>query len=319
MNRLILSSILVLIFAICSCDSAGTIAEPIESMNKDVNEVLVAIKPMESEDVLSRLATSDNDVVFTWELNDTIGIFPSQGGQVEFPITAESVGSSNAEFTGGGWALKADYTYSAYYPFYFYNRKATKIPISYVGQTQDGLGNNSHLSDYVCLASGPVKVENGSLTFPLMHVGSVLRLTLTLPKATTYTSLTVYTDAKVLPVKKTINLQDAENKEEVVELSDRITLNLKNVKTTTTNEEAVFWLGFPSVSQGTHPLKVVIYDKYGFTYVGDIFKNDDTPAFASFTKNKHQKRKASPVLTEGFNFGLDGWGNDGTDYGGSVN
>lgn len=316
MNKVLLSSISALILTICSCDSAGTIVEPVRA---DVEEVFVTVKTMEREDGMSRLATSEA-VVFTWELNDTIGIFPSKGGQVEFPITEESEGKSNATFTGGGWALKAGYQYSAYYPFNFYNRDLTAVPISYIGQTQDGLNGNprAHLSNYIYLASAPVEVQNGSLTFPLLHVGSVLRLALVLPEATTYTSLAVFTDAKVLPVKKTINLCDSELPENVTELSDRITLNLKNIKTTQENEEVVFWLAFPSVSQGTHALKVAVFDKYGHAYVGEIWKSEDTPAMASFTRNKYQMRYASPVLTEGFSFGYGDWGSDGNDYGGTL-
>ena len=317
MKKALLSSVAVVAFSICSCDSTGTIEKP---MHEDVNEVFVTVKPMEGEMSSSRLATSDA-VEFIWEFNDTIGIFPSQGGQVEFPITEESVGKSSANFTGGGWALKAGYSYSAYYPFDFYNRNATQVPISYLGQTQDGRGTKAraHLSDYVCLASGPVFVENGALRFPLSHVGSVLVLTLTLPEATTYTSLSVFTDAKVIPVRKTINIHDAEVTETVTELSNRVTLNLKDIKTTQPNEEVVFWLAFPSVAEGSRALKVVVYDKYGYSYVGNICKNTGEQAMVSFTKNKFQRRYASPVLTEGFNFGVGGWGSDGTDHGGSVN
>ena len=55
-----------------------------------------------------------------WAKNDTIGIFPSKGGQVEFPIE-EGTGSKQALFDGGDWALKAGRAYAAYYPFNRWN------------------------------------------------------------------------------------------------------------------------------------------------------------------------------------------------------
>ena len=57
-----------------------------------------------------------NALIFNWAVGDTLGIFPNKGNQVEFPIT-EVQGSTSATFDGGGWALRNDASYAAYYPF----------------------------------------------------------------------------------------------------------------------------------------------------------------------------------------------------------
>ena len=57
----------------------------------------------------------------TWAANDTVGVFPNEGIQTCFPMIS-GVGTKNATFDGGGWALRSNYSYSAYYPFNFYNR-----------------------------------------------------------------------------------------------------------------------------------------------------------------------------------------------------
>ena len=322
MKKILLTSLSALFLAVCSCDNGGAVAGAVsEDLDEtEVNEVLMTVLPMEEESSDSRLATSEQ-FQFTWELNDTIGIFPAKGGQVEFPIKPENVGTSSAKFDGGGWALKSSHRYSAYYPFNFFNRDATKVSLTYLGQKQNGTGAQAraHLSDYVCLACAPTTVVNGFVNFSLSHVGSILKLTLTLPEATTYTSLSVFTGAKVLPVRKTINLQDTDVAETVTEWSDRVKLDLENITTTGANQEVVFWMAFPSVDASSHALQVVIYDENGRPYVGNVLQESGEQAKADFWRNYYQRRFASPVLTEGFLFGMEGWGSDGTDHGGSVN
>ena len=56
-----------------------------------------------------------NGATFSWAENDTVGIFPDKGRQVDFPINSKA-GSHVAYFNGGGWALKPSSSYTAYYP-----------------------------------------------------------------------------------------------------------------------------------------------------------------------------------------------------------
>lgn len=302
-------------FGACSSDVA--VVEP-DSPHRDVEKVQVTVKGLEAEDdVLSRLVV-ENGTSFKWAALDTIGIFPTQGGQVEFPITEESVGSSTAYFEGGGWALKAGYSYSAYFPYNFYNRNSTEVPVSYLGQEQDGIGNSSHLTNFTFLAAAPTPVENGALDFTLMHIGTVMNLNLIFSRPETYTSATVYTDAKVFPVRKTVNLQDSELAQTVLELSDSLTIRLKNVTTTHAGDTVPVWLVFPSVNEPNYPLKVVVVDADGYKYTSDIRKKDETAATADFNMHKFQRRYANPVLDEGVHSGIGGWGSDGKDYGGSA-
>lgn len=51
------------------------------------------------------LEDTEEAVRFTWADNDTVGIFPSEGVQVYFPMVS-GAGTQTATFTGGGWALK---------------------------------------------------------------------------------------------------------------------------------------------------------------------------------------------------------------------
>lgn len=289
-------------------------------INEDVKTISITIADMEEETPHSRMnVVLEDKIRYRWEANDTIGIFPSKGGQVEFPIEGNG-GETSARFDGGGWGLKTDYSYSAYYPFNFYNRKATAVPISYLGQKQNGTGElaRKHLSNYAVLATPPVTVEETALNFTLNHVGAIIILHLTMPEANTYTSATLYTDSKVIPVLKTINLMDEQLPQTSTKMSDRLTIDLENVTTQAPNQEIELWIAFPTVSESTHTLNVVVYDKYGIAYSGEVYKKDkETVSDVVFKKNTYYNRYASPILTENFNFGVKKW-DQGSNIQGSV-
>ena len=307
MKKGLLLGIPLLCLSLYSCVSNEETSSP---LGEDVKTISITIADMEEETPYSRMnVVLEDKMKYKWEAYDTIGIFPSKGGQVEFPIESEG-GETSAKFDGGGWGLKTNYTYSAYYPFNFYNRQVTAVPLSYVGQKQNGTNElaRRHLSNYAVMATPPVTVEDAALKFTLNHVGSIIILHLTMPEAATYTSAVLYTDSKVIPVMKTINLTDEQLTQTPTKMSDRLTIDLENVTTQTANQEIALWIAFPAVSESTHNLKVVVYDKYGIAYSADVYKKDKvTLSNVVFNKNTYYNRYASPVLTEGFNFGLKKW------------
>ena len=127
---------------------------------------------------------SPEGVDFNWAENDTVGIFPNEGRQVDFPIVeGAGVGSNSAAFTGGGWALKASSNYAAYYPMQgkFYLDK-TAIPVSYEGQTQNGNASTAHLGKYDYMAAVATTPTEGKVNFEFKHLGCLIELNLTLPK-----------------------------------------------------------------------------------------------------------------------------------------
>ena len=303
------------LFLFVSCDSNETL---LESQETNVEHVSVVLEDLKYEDASSRLALSENMTEYLWQDKDTLGIFPNVGGQVEFPITGEDVGKKFANFTGGGWALRGGYFYSAYYPYNFYNRNSRVIPISYLGQVQKGNDNRNHLRQYMYFASAPVQVANGVLAFNLQHAGVVQRLTLTMPVAKNWSSVSVYSDTEVFPVKSTLNLQETGGPQTAISYSDRISIELNDVKTTQANQNIVVWLVFPVTTASTHPLKVMVRDSEGYAYVANVTKNDGTQALASFNKGTIQLRKASPTLQSGMNSGISGWEDSDEDYGGTL-
>lgn len=300
--------------AFCSCSQK----ENMDSMLDDVvKSVEVSIEPMDFE-ASSRLDVTSN-LKYLWQLNDIIGIFPNKGSQVEFPVDESSVGTTKANFNGGAWGLKSGYVYSAYYPYNFYNRNAQSIPFSYKGQVVKGSDNREHLSDYTLMIANPAEVSNGALTFSLGNVGSIFKLTLTLPEAKTYKSIDLYADSEIIPVEKTFNILTSDKTESVTTYSNHLSYGLNNISTTAANKDVVLWLAFPSMSQPTKTLKAVVKDSQGYVYVADIIRNDGGAFYLDLGRNKGFMVKASPVLTDGFQGGIEDWVNDGNDYGGVAN
>ena len=124
--------------------------EEIESpSSNELREVIASAENFIPEADSRAFSFVNNEVAFSWANGDTIGIFPNEGAQAYFPILVGKEESNSASFTGGGWALKASYTYASYYPFigdFYMDQKA--IPGSYVGQKQSGNAADCLLSGH---------------------------------------------------------------------------------------------------------------------------------------------------------------------------
>lgn len=292
---------LIVVLSSCSVDKINN-----DFGGQDIKQISVNIEDIIEEGTGSRVIR-ENGGQFVWEANDTLGIFPNKGGQVEFPIDASNVGSSFAVFDGGGWALKSNYTYSAYCPFNFYNRDVKAIPFSYMKQVYDGQGTKGSLS-HLFMAAPPTIAENNSLTFNVKHLGTVTELTLTMPEATTYTSLDIYTSDKIFPVEVTFDLSSADLLQKNIKYSNHYSIELKNITTTTENEVVTVWFTTPVVVDKAKTLKVVVKDEKGNLYADDIRGvSSGNVAVVNFPRASKRSLKASPVQTTGIQAGIEDW------------
>ncbi len=174
---------------------------------------------------------------FNWVIGDTLGIFPNKGNQVEFPISAAE-GSTSASFDGGGWSLRNNASYAAYYPFsvWNYHRDNETILLDYSGQVQDGNGSYSHLSAYDFLASVHTTPLNGSVTFNMERQGSILYIDIVVPEPETITSLVVSCDESIFVEKASLDISGSSPVVTPVETVETLTLSFTNTATTTANE-----------------------------------------------------------------------------------
>lgn len=194
---------------------------------------------------------------FKWAENDTVGIFPSEGSQVYFSMSAGS-GTKTATFDGGGWALKSSSTYSAYYPFKgnIYLDK-TAIPISYNGQKQIGNNSTAHLGAYDYMTAIASTPENGNVNFHFKHLGALLQINLEVPEANTeLRDIRLYADG-VFEIYKVIDLTQNTYTPDV--FTGNILLSLENIKTTKDNQRITLYMMVPPTDLSEHSSHINVH------------------------------------------------------------
>lgn len=182
---------MIVVVSLVSCTTEVDFQEEIFTPS-EIENIRVVARDFEGAENLSRtmVEIGTTGASFAWAANDTIGIFPNSGYQVAFPMIS-GAGSQTASFDGGGWALKASATYSAYYPFNYDYRSPQNILVDYMGQKQVGDGSTDHLGAYDYMLATPVAPQAGNVTFEFKHISSLVQFKLKVPEAGTLTSLTL--------------------------------------------------------------------------------------------------------------------------------
>ncbi|MBR3743541.1 MAG: tyrosine-protein phosphatase [Bacteroidales bacterium] len=201
----------IVLFAV-GCSTADNI-----SPDKSIREFIFNLEDFEP-DAATKTNTfiSGSTVTSTWSEGDRIGVFPDMGGdQVSFTVT-EGAGTGSCTFNGHGWALVSAAKYSAYYPFskenYGDSDAYKNVAVSYEGQSQTSKGIFS-VGDFDIMAStkavpsfsGSNKI-GGTCTFLFKHLGALLVIDVTFPKAATLSSLELVCSNDVFPEAGTVDL-----------------------------------------------------------------------------------------------------------------
>ena len=204
LERLFFVSIAVLGLAACSSemDVAGDAIGDVKRVSMNVADFEWA----DGEQTRTTAVNNGGSISFRWSAKDTVGIFPDKGDQVSFPIE-EGAGTGTAVFNGGGWALKSQSTYVAYYPYNYDNRTGEAIPMTYEGQIQVGNDNLDNLTKCDYIVSSISTPSNGEASFQFKHMGALARFVLTVPEAATLTEFTLSSEDEVFPVGQTMNVR----------------------------------------------------------------------------------------------------------------
>lgn len=229
--------------------SSCTENETLGIENQCESQVLFSVDDFIPESLTRTNCDPSNNYKITWASGDAIGIFPREGDQEPFVIPAEQVGQSKAAFDGGYWALKDGKTYNAYYPFsrenYASSEMKTMIPVTYLGQYQNGTECNVGAFDYT-YSDWKESVGGASVSFSFHHIGSFLVLTLPIPATTTYTSLSVSVDEEIIPVKGKYDLTASSPVFVSTDVSSSLSMTLNNFNGVA-GQSAVFYMMIPPV------------------------------------------------------------------------
>ena len=281
MKKSILKTIALLTsFAIIAC-SQDIVVENTQNRNDGdaINKICITGKDFQiDDDTRSSVTIGESGASFAWDEDDVIGIFPDKGDQVSFAME-QGAGTQTATFTGGGWALKSSSKYAAYYPHVYENRDLTKIPVSYVGQTQNGNGNTDHIGAYDFMAAGVSTPENGAVAFDMQHLGALVQLTITVPEPSTLTKVVLTSSTEFTEI-GTIDLTAEIPAITAVTQSNTLEIALNNVTTTEANEKVIVYFMMAPVDLTDSELTATTY------YV------NETSSEIELTKNNLQPGKA---------------------------
>lgn len=225
---------------------------------REIKEFSITVPDIQ-DDINTRSILTE-ELKFKWQKSDTIGIFPKEGSQTYFVMASEQE-SNTAIFNGGGWALKPNYTYSAYYPFsrkYFADDNKSSIILDYRGQVQEGNNNSAHLGAYDYLASDAVTPNVGEFNLIMKRLGSILRFKLKMPKVGTYTKLTLSAEDEVFVETATLDISGSKPVVSPKKLSKTISLYLNEVSTTKEDEELTFYMITSPVDLSSQSLTVTL-------------------------------------------------------------
>lgn len=242
-----------------------------ETLSDEVKHVVIGANDFKTEkNSRTNLTISSGGAVFSWAEKDTVGIFPNDGAQVYFPME-EGAGTKTASFTGGGWALKNGYTYSAYYPFIgnYYVDKG-HLPLLYTGQEQIGNASTVHLGGYDYMAARPTAPRGGYVNFQFDHLNSLLQMRLVVPVVATFTSLTLNSEEAIFATKAELGFTNQTYAFKLMEYSNQLELELSEIASTTINKELTFYMMLAPMNMTGKTIRVTLKDDNNKQYQGTL-------------------------------------------------
>ena len=258
MKQILIKTSVLLSFTVAAC-TQDVVVETTQNYDNGelLQELSITGKDFQFEnETRSSVTIGESGASFTWDEDDVIGIFPDKGDQVSFAMD-EGAGTQTATFSGGGWALKSSAKYAAYYPHVYENRDMTAIPVSYIGQSQNGNGNTDHIGAYDFMAAGVSTPENGAVAFDMQHLGALAQLTITVPEPSTLSKISLYSASEFTET-GTIDLTEKSPSIAVRTQSSTLEVALNNVSTSEANENiTVYFMTAPVDLTGTEITVIV--------------------------------------------------------------
>jgi len=287
----------------------------------DVTQVCAYLQPFEDEDAnyvtRTQIDVSASDQIsYKWGVGDVLGIFPDQGTQVSFELSASSLSADglSATFDGGAWALKSGHSYYSYFPFSYgcFDKTVNKtnIPVSYLGQKQAAFNDTSNAGQYDFNAAGSSSASGGGIAFNFKRLGALLRVKFTLPQTATYKKLILKTGtSSAIPVSGTVDLSAASIAYAPSTYASSLSVDLNNVSGTVGQTAYVYMMLPPMTlkTQGVTMTATLEYDDKSTTY-NLCTAGTTTPNTPDFKADIRYKRDA--VYASGDPEGTMSGGND---------
>ena len=247
----------------CSEDAFVPQQEVISAGDDSVDLISMVVPDVEIDATTrSKLYEDGDELKFTWQENDAIGVVPMSGSPLHFPIHAENAGTNTALFDGGGWALKTNIKYAAFFPIKTNNQTTDihNIAFDYTGQ------NESNYAKYDFLATGAIKPKDGAVKFTMQRLSAILKIKITMPAGSYGRYGTLSTHMTPFNIKGTLDLSGTEPVYNVTEKSKFIHTQLNADRTSTSEWTYEVFMMIPPTNLDDETLLFSITSDKGYAY-----------------------------------------------------
>jgi len=276
MKKTIIFSILAAAaFMVSSCSKE---LEPVQAQNQGE---CITVAQADVDDFIFGFDTKtaiSNTGTFTWAKNDALGVWPTPvpdepASQVQFKTTAG--GAKSATFSGSGWGLLYNRKYYAYFPYKAAAQQDLVEGTYSLSQTQSANDNTSHLGANDVMYSSATAPEEGNLAhFQFHHLGSLLKLVITVPeesKSNKFTQVELKTAEPLFTQGYSFNPTSDEPVMTATSQADTYTLKLGSSGSgfVPVEGELTVWFHLAPVDLSGKEITVTAYDNYG-VYSGTL-------------------------------------------------
>lgn len=230
-----------LFFVACSEDTFTEVSPAEENPAND--GITMTVNGYEFDNATrTTIALDGTTLKFNWASGDNVGVFGESKLQQVVLNMESGENTKKATFKSDDYQLVKGKKYVAYYPLAeSVAQHADNISLNYTGQEQTANNDLTHLSSYDYIMSEPTEAtETNTAAFELNHIGTILRLKLTMPEAGTWQELSLSTEEEAFTTSATIDLFTRKLSDAT--LSNSVTLNMNNIATTADDNTLTAWI-----------------------------------------------------------------------------
>lgn len=204
---------------------------------------------------------------FSWQEGDRVCAY-TEDGSSRIVFKAQGEGSSTS-FTGSGWTVAANKTYYGYFPYnptyVAYGYPMTALPISYLGQKQNGNANAEHLKAFDYMTCQTTTTES-TCQFDFAHLSTLIRLNLQLPTSATVTSVEITSETGT-PFATSATMNVTNNIITPTTSAASVSLTLSETKISTDEHLVAYIMVAPTDLSETRLVLTVTTDSGSFSYL----------------------------------------------------
>lgn len=175
----------------------------------------------------------DSYVSFSWQSTDIVCAYTTDASRIKLFVKNVSADAHNATLTGYGWGLAFNTQYYGYAPYNTeYHSKSlpmTSLPISYMGQAQQGNASTAHLAAFDYMTTQTVSTSS-ACNLPYNHLGSIVRIECPMKSSETLASVSLSSGSDVFTIKANMNVTN--NAVTATEKTDKLSLSLGEMQMT---------------------------------------------------------------------------------------